>query len=164
MERHHRHHSLSRAVGAALLLLAAGAAAAGAQTINTCTRADAVPWFETPEGERVITVGAANAYLPRCVVITEGQSVTFQMNFSVHPLEGGLHKGGDPQPGNPIPTVTSGSAPVAVVFPEAGAWGFFCSFHQPPMAGAVCVVAPPFADGFETGDACAWSATSEPTC
>src|SRR5690606_40990450 len=70
------------------------------------------PYTTLFRSERVITVGGANAYLPRCVAITEGQSVTFQMNFAVHPLEGGLHKGGEPQPGNPIPTVTSGSAPV----------------------------------------------------
>lgn len=149
---------------AALLGAAAVAAPLPAQVINTCLPEDAVEWFDLPAEKRVITVVNHNAYSPPCVAIETGQTVTFQMNFAQHPLEGGLHKDGDPQKGNPIPTVTSGSDPVVVEFPEAGAWGFFCTFHQPPMAGAVFVVERPFSDGFESGDLCAWSVSTEPGC
>lgn len=127
--------------------------------INICRFEDAVRWIDVPAEERVIVFPTA-AYQPPCVAIEAGQTVTWSGNFSSHPLKGGLHKGGPPQPGNPIPTVLSGSTPVEVTFPEAGAWGYFCIAHEPPMSGAVFVAL--FADGFETGDACDWSAFTEP--
>lgn len=119
-------------------------------------------WIDTPAEQRVIHF-PTSAYNPPCVLIEAGQTVTWDGNFGMHPLEGGLFKGGPPQPGNPIPTVAAGTTPVEVTFPDAGAWGFFCTAHQPPMSGAVYVAL--FADGFESGDACDWSAVSDPpTC
>lgn len=130
--------------------------------INICRFEDAVRWIDVPADQRVIVFPTA-AYQPPCVAIEVGQTVTWSGNFGNHPLEGGLIKGLPPQPDNPIPTVGSGSTPVEVTFPDAGSWGYFCSFHEPPMSGAVYVAL--FADGFESGDACDWSEFTEPqTC
>lgn len=150
-----------RSVRLAALLALAATAPAAAQVINTCRFEDAVNWLgRTPE-ERVITFPTA-AYNPPCVLIEAGETVTWSGNFQHHPLAGGYYKDGGPQEGNPIPTVTSGTTPVVVEFPEAGAWGYYCIAHQPPMAGAVFVAL--FADGFESGDPCDWSAVSDPFC
>ena len=135
-----------------------------AQVINTCWPEIAVEWFDVPAEERVIAFPTA-MYDPPCVAIYEGQTVTWGGNFGNHPLQGGYYKGGGPQKGNPIPTVLTGTIPVTVTFPDAGAWGYYCIAHQPPMAGAVFVYPFAFVDGFESGDTCAWSAVSEPeTC
>lgn len=134
------------------------AAPAAAQVINTCRFEDAVRWIDTPAELRVIHFPTA-AYQPPCVAIEAGQTVTWSGNFGSHPLKGGLHKDGPPQPGNPIPTVLSGTTPVTVAFPVADAWGYYCIAHQPPMAGAVFVAL--FADGFESGDPCDWSVVSD---
>lgn len=136
---------------ASVLVTANGAAA---QDVNGCTLGATVNWLDVPPGERVIVFPNAN-YQPPCVRIRAGQTVTWDGDFSSHPLRGGLRKGGGPQPGNPIPDVSSGSTPVEVTFPDPGAWGFYCAFHEPPMAGAVFVVL--FADGFESADLSAWS-------
>lgn len=115
-------------------------------------------WIDTPAEQRVIHFPTA-AYQPPCVAIEAGQTVTWSGNFGSHPLKGGLHKDGPPQPGNPIPTVMSGTTPVTVEFPVADAWGYYCIAHQPPMAGAVFVAL--LADGFESGDLCGWSNSTE---
>jgi plastocyanin len=148
--------ALARSLAVAALVALGGLAGGGAaaQVINACTLADAVDWFDAAPGERVV-VFPSPSYVPRCARINAGQTVTWDGNFSSHPLRGGYYKGGGPQPGNPIPDVSSGSTPVEVAFPDAGAWGFYCQVHEPPMSGAIYVAL--FADGFESADLSAWS-------
>jgi len=129
-----------------------------AQTINFCDlRSPAVTnWLDVAPAQRVIAFQCCE-YVPRCSKIDAGQSVTFSGDFGAHPLVPGLVKGGGMQMGNPIPSVSSGNDPVEVTFPEAGAWGFYCDFHEPAMSGAVLVAL--FADGFESADTAEWSST-----
>lgn len=143
---------------AAILTLGAGCAgAAGAEwNVNGCRLEDAVRWFDVAPATRVIAFPTA-FYNPPCVAIEEGQSVRWAGNFGSHPLRPGFRKDGGPQPGNPIPSVSSGSTPVDVSFAESNGWAYFCQAHEPPMAGAVYVAF--FADGFESEDTADWSST-----
>lgn len=67
---------------------------------------------------------------PRCIVITRGESVTWNGALANHPLSS---QGGDMP--TPIVTTNVGSS-VTFVFPDAGDYGFVCLNHQ-PMTGVV---------------------------
>ena len=150
----------SRAVFSILLLLATAVPSGlAAQTLNDCTFGDpsVVDWLDVPPAQRVINFVCCS-YTPPCTKIEAGQTVTFSGSFTSHPLRGGVVVAGvpQPQPGNPIPNVDSGSI-FDVTFPEPGAWGYYCDAHFGFMYGAVFVAI--FADGFESGDLSEWSST-----
>ncbi len=70
-------------------------------------------------------------YTPNCVHVKVGQSVTWNVDLTDHPL---APAGGDtPNPINPIGTGTS----VTYSFPNAGTFGFHCAQHPTLMFGAV---------------------------
>jgi hypothetical protein len=66
----------------------------------------------------------------RCLTITVGQSVVWNGNFNVHPL--------DPQGGD-TPNPITGTETGAVTFTAPGTFGYLCGVH-PSMKGAIQVV------------------------
>lgn len=115
----------------------------GPAPVNGCQPAQAVDGTAAT-ASRTITFGSNDAYTPRCLKISVGQSVTFSGSFAEHPLrEGIIRSGASPmaQQGNPVPNVDTGTSTM-VTFSTAGDWAYYCSAHQPIMAGMVYVVAP----------------------
>jgi plastocyanin len=108
-------------------------------TLNGCTLATAMD-LTMPGAARVIAV-TDDMYTPNCLRIAAGQSVTWNGDFSNHPLAPGRLVGNQvqAQPGNPITTTNTGTT-VSVAFPAAGEWAFYCPNHAPGMAGAIFVV------------------------
>lgn len=155
----------TRSLLAALLALLplAPLARAGEPPLNGCTVDTAQRWSELAAPARQIDFQCCE-YLPPCVLISAGQSVTFAGTFNSHPLAPGRVEGSTttPQPGNPIPATGSGSTPLEVPFPDPGDWGYFCDFHfEAGMYGAVFVAL--FADGFEDGSLAGWSTATATT-
>ena len=66
-------------------------------------------------------------------VVTETEMVTWNVDFTDHPLGA---SGGDTP--NPITTTASGTT-VSFTFPNAGTFGFHCLAHPTIMFGAVQV-------------------------
>jgi len=75
-------------------------------------------------------------YVPKCLRIAAGQSVTFSGSFAVHPLKQACG------PAAVIAPTASGSS-ATFVFEAPGAYGYFCSAHGTEggsgMAGSVLV-------------------------
>jgi hypothetical protein len=69
---------------------------------------------------------------PRCILVAEGQTVTWQGPLGYHPLD---PFGGDVP--SPMTTASSGSS-ASFVFPSAGDYGFHCRTHL-AMQGVVRV-------------------------
>ena len=72
-------------------------------------------------------------YVPNCVHIVAGQSVTWTSNFADHPL---MTFGGTTP--TPIVTTSTGTT-VTFTFPAPGTYGYQCQFHPFAMYGAVQV-------------------------
>ncbi len=120
-------------------------AASDALSFHGCTDARFVD-LRAATASRTVTFGSGPtpfSYNPNCLRVAAGQAVTFTGAFSVHPLSPGVH--GSPSanpPGNPIPATASGDR-VAVTFPTAGVFPFFCTVHGAGgMTGVVRVEAP----------------------
>jgi len=97
--------------------------------VNNCTT-----FTDDTSGTATVTgpTGASpSQYSPNCVHIKVGQSVTFNVDFTDHPLE---PSGGNTP--NPIPETETGTS-VSVTFPNAGTFGFQCEAHPSIMFGAV---------------------------
>ena len=119
---------------------AASDAALAGPMLNDCAPADYVDRSDAA-AERVVRPRGSTGYTPRCVLIRAGQSVTFEMNFTAHPLVPGIPHGptaGATTP-NLIPRTTTGAS-VVVAFPGAGNFPFYCNVHgHVGMAGVVRV-------------------------
>lgn len=118
-----------------------GAGGMGGNLINGCDPATAVD--DTGMANVDIAFGGANgfAYVPPCIKIKSGATVTWNGSFVSHPLQGGTIKNGIPTPDNngPIKPTNSGST-VKFGFPQAGVFPFYCAFHGPGgMMGTVFV-------------------------
>ncbi len=101
------------------------------EEVNNCAA-----YTDDTAGAAAITgpTGASPAqYTPNCIHVKVGQSVTFNSDFTDHPLE---PSGGDSP--NPIPETESGTT-VSVTFANAGTFGFKCQAHPSIMFGAVQV-------------------------
>jgi plastocyanin len=111
----------------------------GPPLLNGCTLAMATD-LSAPGATREIMV-LDDVFSPRCVRIAPGQSVTWNGNFSNHPLSPGKIVNNQimAQPGNPIPMTGTGTT-VTVAFPTAAEWAFYCPNHAPGMIGAIFVV------------------------
>lgn len=107
-------------------------------TVNGCTPADFAASDETaaaaPRAIAFPMGGAPAQFTPHCMKIKVGQSVSWNGNFSAHPLEA---MGGDS--GNPIAQVSTGTT-TSIAFPSAGTFGFDCANHPSSMFGAILVV------------------------
>lgn len=104
-------------------------------TLGGCTPADFVD-RSAASASRVVGFGGANGsttfgYAPRCITISAGQTVTFMGDFSLHPLSPGLSPTmmNAGSAGNPVPRMSTGSAPLVVTFTAAGAYPYFCELH-----------------------------------
>jgi plastocyanin len=112
----------------------------GAATINGCGTADA----EDDTGKAEVTVGVAASgveYTPKCFKVTAGTKVTFNMDFAVHPLVGGLIEAGSKKPSalSPITKTTTGTT-ASFTLTNPGPVGFYCDVHGTiGMNGAVFV-------------------------
>jgi plastocyanin len=87
--------------------------------------------------------GIGVSWSPPCVEIAAGQTLTWDVNFSVHPLRPGTTSDkAAGSPNNPIPSSDGGPA-AAVTFPTAGFYPFHCAYHATPdgkgMVGLVHV-------------------------
>ena len=79
------------------------------------------------------------SYTPKCLKVTAGATVTFNGDFTVHPLEPSTHRG--TLTGNPI-TATGTGTTKSFDFPTPGYYAYFCSVHGPSdgAAGMVGVI------------------------
>jgi plastocyanin len=110
--------------------------ASGPTPLNGCTAAGASD--RTAAGASRLIMFVGEDYVPHCMKIKVGQSVTWSGDFGFHPLRPGTLAA--EQPGNPIPATSSGSS-LTVMFPDAGDFGFYCNVHGPSgMVGAIFVV------------------------
>ncbi|MDP3216052.1 MAG: hypothetical protein Q8S73_18230 [Deltaproteobacteria bacterium] len=110
--------------------------------LNDCTAMDYMDLSGGADTDRVVRPRGTTGYTPRCVIIRAGQSVTFEMDFAVHPLVPGIPHGptaGATRP-NPIARQSSGTTYVAA-FANAGHYPFYCGRHgHVGMAGVVRVI------------------------
>ena len=87
-----------------------------------------------------------HTYLPRCIKVHTNTTVTFNGEFSFHPLNGGLIVSGTPMPlgSGPFFPATNSGTTKAVTLSAAGPYPFYCGVHGGPdgMNGAIFVVAP----------------------
>jgi plastocyanin len=115
-----------------------GQGGSGAMLINGCDMAMAQD--ETGKAAVTIQKGAGFDYDPKCVVVSAGTDVTWDLNLANHPLVGGEVVAGTPTPdaNSPIKPANSGMS-VTYKLMDAGTYGYYCSNHAPGMAGAVFV-------------------------
>ncbi len=107
---------------------------------NDCTPYDfTMNDHRAPADPRVITFPYdpnAVQYSPRCIKISVGQTITWRGDFRYHPLE---PAGGD-APSPILVDPTPAGTERAVVFPNAGFFGFECATHSAEMYGAIFVL------------------------
>jgi plastocyanin len=115
----------------------AGTDAGVGESVNGCTPADfAAHDLSLPASSRTITfpsVAAPAQYSTPCFTIAVGQSVTWNGDFSSHPLS---QVGGDP---SMWITTTSSGTTATFAFPVGGTYGFECLVHPSLMKGAIFV-------------------------
>jgi plastocyanin len=109
-----------------------------AMAINDCT-----PDMATDmTGMMKVTIDTQGLdYVPPCVRVKAGADVTWNSNFMIHPLVGGVIEGvmKKPDANSPIKPVSSGMS-VTYKLANAGVYGFYCDVHGPAgMRGAVFV-------------------------
>jgi plastocyanin len=86
-------------------------------------------------------INGAFAYAPKCLSVSlpppggsiSGKDITFNRDFSMHPLEPSALRGA--QAGNPI-TATSAGSSATFHFSTAGFFAYFCQIHNPSDNGA----------------------------
>ena len=118
---------------------------AAAPTFNGCTP----PMFQNGPRASTVSFGGAGGsplfgYAPPCLRVAAGASVTFAGDFSVHPLSPGTSPTTTTagSANNPIARTETGTS-LAVTFPTAGVYPYFCEMHYAAgMAGVVLVTAP----------------------
>ncbi len=104
----------------------------GGQVVNGCTTftdltASSAPTITGPSDATPVQ------FSPNCVLINAGQSVTWNVFFTAHPLAA---SGGDTP--SPI-TLTNTGTTVTFAFPNKGTFGYHCLSHPTIMFGAVKV-------------------------
>ncbi len=112
----------------------------GAMLINGCDPAAAKD--ETANAAVTITFGNPNfAYTPPCIKVKKGTKVTFEGNFTFHPLIGGTTTAGMPPVPDPTSPIKATAAGMSATFTmdTAGTFPYYCEIHLPSMAGAIFV-------------------------
>jgi plastocyanin len=108
-------------------------------SVNGCTSfTDA-----TAAGASRVINRAGFTFSPNCLLIAAGQSVTWNVEFTVHPLRPGaapsLTTSAASTEPTPIEARGNGTS-VTFTFPTAGTYGFYCNVHEPSgMYGAIKV-------------------------
>jgi plastocyanin len=98
---------------------------------NGCTTAMFMDQSAQAASRAVAFPNGNLTYSPKCILINAGQAVTFNGAFSGHPLKpgaAGVATAGSPN--NPIPANTNTGTTLAVTFPTAGDYPYFCSLHD----------------------------------
>jgi plastocyanin len=115
-----------------------GAVDASTAPVNGCGPAQfAANDHSAPSDPRAIafaTTSTPMQFSPSCMSIQVGQTVTWNGDFSDHPLE--------PMPSvadDPIMDVTSGTT-ASYTFTAPGTYGYDCAMHPSVMFGAIQVV------------------------
>jgi plastocyanin len=115
-----------------------GGTAPGFMSIAPCqNQSDYMPGTTVDFG----LINGAFAYAPKCLSVSlpvaggnaAGGDVTFNGDFSMHPLEPSALRGA--QTGNPI-TATSAGSSATFHFSTAGFFAYFCQTHNPSDNGA----------------------------
>lgn len=116
-------------------------AAATVPLLNDCREADYVDRREEGAARTVVPRGSTG-YTPRCVIVSAGQTVRFEMAFGTHPLVPGVPHGSSAGASTPSPIVAQRSGDqFAATFARAGYYPFYCDTHgHVGMAGVVRVV------------------------
>lgn len=105
--------------------------------ICDCTLAGA----EDHSAASAVTVKFTNKYLPRCLLVKAGTTVTWTGNFYAHPLWPSACAGDVAK--NPIHDVSDPAATsLAIAFPEPGFFPYLCPDHasDTPSPGGMCGV------------------------
>ena len=136
---------------AAMMLAAAGcnssSSSPSGDTTNGCAATDFLDQSDAGTSTHLVGFGGTNgsgsfAFSPQCLTVGVGQSVTFQGDFTAHPLTPGVAPGvaGTASANNPIPLQEEAAASVVVTFPDAGTYPYYCGNHYGiGMYGAVQV-------------------------
>lgn len=74
-----------------------------------------------------------------CIIVDQGTIVTWEGNFDLHPLIGGITPTKDSNSPISLAPSESGSSPVQVTFSDMGDYPYFCNFHLSNMQGVVYV-------------------------
>jgi len=74
-----------------------------------------------------------------CIIVDAGTTVTWEGNFDLHPLRGGVSP--TPDAANPVEIAGPGAGmtPVSVTLDTAGDYPYFCGIHLSSMAGVIYV-------------------------
>jgi plastocyanin len=119
--------------------MAGGAGTAGAPPITKvyqCTASSA----EDHLNETMVTIQVAPmglVYSPACIRIKQGTTVTWTGSSSLHPLEGSMTEGTQP---NWIPSGPLTDSSIVLKFDQVGSYGYQCQNHGADgMTGAIFV-------------------------
>jgi plastocyanin len=130
----------SNAGGTTTSTTAPGGTTTTLPAVHGCTHATAAD-RRAPGAARTVTFSSYE-YVPPCIRIQAGQTVTFNGSFATHPLQGGEIIGGveTPDPQSRIPFVDQGLS-TEIQFPSAGVFPYYCEQHgvSQDMQGAVYV-------------------------
>src|SRR5262245_57358286 len=114
-------------------------AGGGGQAVNGCDASSAED--HTADATTTVTGTASLTYSPKCITIHAGAKVTFNSDFSLHPLVGGTVDNGKvtPDSSSPIKSMTTGMS-ATFDFPSPGTYGYYCNIHGTVgMNGAIIV-------------------------
>jgi plastocyanin len=115
------------------------------RTVNGCSIGSAVDL--TNMAAVTVQFGGAHgeSYVPRCIVVTMYTQITFEGDFTVHPLTGGHVEASSEHPASSgpfVPATTTGSTKT-VTMDACATFPYYCDDHAlSGMNGAVFVVPP----------------------
>jgi plastocyanin len=106
--------------------------------INGCNQADAIDMT----GMANVTITEVAAWVvthSACIRVSANTVVTWQGNFSDHPLAGGVTPTEDATSPISMANATSGSTDASVTMSSAGTYPYFCTIHREFMEGVIYV-------------------------
>lgn len=119
-------------------MASSSSSSSGGMLINGCDKATAED--HTADAVTKVAVGMGGfSFSPACIRIKKGADVTFEGNFSFHPLVGGVASIPPmPDSSSPIKQTNAGMS-ATFTFDLAGTYPYYCEYHTPNMAGVVFV-------------------------
>lgn len=128
----------------------------GVVEVNGCYSATADDLTGSPNVQVNFGSKAGNIYVPKCIRVSLGTTVTFFGNFTMHPLLGGTVEGGvlTPAVSGPFVPVTDfiDGNTKDFIMNESGTFPYYCTAHGAGGMNGVVFVDPElplFRDGFE---------------
>lgn len=116
----------------------AGGAGGSGMMIHGCTEATATDMT----GMAAVTITDTSGWaVPHsaCIVVSAGTVVTWEGNFTAHPLVGGETPTTDDSSIVTINGSADGMVPVDITFDTAGTFPYFCGIHVATMTGVIYV-------------------------